>query len=236
MVPSQIKINDMGSNRDNLDEDEMTYWRHHTPIGVKVEEISGGNRYSRRVWEIMARQVWSENGYDGDYRTIVHADNGAPLLEDSRQRISISHTDGKFVVATLPATPGIDLQNYEPYAAMGIDTERADREITDDVFSRIFSTQEQTLIKPAERILGWVCKEALYKAALGLSKSWADDYTIIALPDADREITGKAEININADREPFTLYAWKSGKHIIAIALAEKSVTYKSASSEAVNK
>lgn len=210
------------------EEQDLTYWRHRTPIGVKIEEISGGARYSSaRLWELMARQVWSENGRDGDYRAIDHAENGAPLLQDSDERISVSHTRGMFVVATLPPTPEADLEQFSLRTAMGVDTERCGRTVNDAVRQRVFSAKEQELIPADKSLLGWVCKEALYKAVLGGANSWTDDYSILRLPDPDKETTGEAEVTLPSGKEPFILYAWRSGDFIIAIAISPRCATYK---------
>ena len=74
-------------------EKDFIYWRHHTPIGVKVEEISGGADRSGAVWRAMALQVWKENGRDG-YRDLDHTEQGAPLLYAEHNRISLTHTQG----------------------------------------------------------------------------------------------------------------------------------------------
>lgn len=209
------------------EEEELTYWRHNSTVGVKIEEISGGRRYSARLWPIMARQVWSENGRDGAYRAVAHTETGAPLLEDSASRISVSHTRGMLVVATLPPTPEVDLHHYSPRTAMGVDTERADRTVSDAVRQRVFNAEEKEIIAPENSLLGWICKEALYKATLGQGTSWADDYCILRLPDPDKDITGEALVKLPSGRESFTLYAWRSGAFLIVVALSKRCATYK---------
>lgn len=209
---------------------DLTYWRHHTPVGVKVEEISGGTRYSGRVWELMARQVWNENGRDGDYRNVEHTDGGVPLLADVPQRISLSHTPGMLVVATLPPTPEVDLSIYTQRAAMGVDTERMDRQVSEQVRQRVFSASEQAMIAAGDRetnILGWTCKEALFKAVQGGAQSWTDDYTIEQLPDMHTGATGRATVHVPSGDEKFVLYSYLSGRYIITLALSAKCATYK---------
>lgn len=214
---------------DAPDDRDLTYWRHRTPVGVKVEEIYGGNIYSGRVWELMARQVWSENGRDGDYRSVTHTPGGVPLIEGGSERISISHTPGMMVVATLPPTPEVDLSLFTPRAAMGVDTERTDREVPADVRGRVFSADEQALIgpDPERTILAWTCKEALYKAVQGNAASWADDYRILQLPDPDRETLGAAKVTLPSGDEECILYARRSGKYFITLALSTRCATYR---------
>lgn len=211
------------------DDEELTYWRHRTPVGVKVEEISGGSRYSDRLWPLMARQVWGENGRDGEYRSIEHLSGGAPLLDGTDQRISLSHTRGMLVVATLPPTPEADLTTFSPRAAMGIDTERADREISPEVRARFLSEKEQQSIPEESTLLAWTCKEALYKAVLGRPRSWADDYRILSLPDPQTGVLGHAEVSIDGVAEPFVLYSYLSEGFIVTLALSTRCATYKKA-------
>ena len=37
--------------------DDFIYWRHPTPPGIKVEEVSGCASRSGRVWREMAMQI-----------------------------------------------------------------------------------------------------------------------------------------------------------------------------------
>ena len=211
----------------NNDDEDLTYWRHRTPVGVKIEEISGGSRYSDRLWPIMARQIWSENGRDNEYRTIDHLPDGVPLLDGSHERISISHTRGMMVVATLPPTPEVNLEQYSPRAAMGVDTERADRSISAEVRSRILTPAEQEIVPQHKTLLAWTCKEALYKAVMGQAKHWDSDYTITALPDPDKGTTGSASVMLPGGSEVFILYSWLSEGFIITLALSAQCATYK---------
>lgn len=211
------------------DDEELTYWRHRTPVGVKVEEISGGSRYSDKLWPLMARQVWGENGRDGEYRSIEHLPGGAPLLDGTDQRISLSHTRGMLVVATLPPTPEADMTTFSPRAAMGVDTERAGREISEEVRARFLSPEEQGLLPADKTLLAWTCKEALYKAVLGRAKDWAGDYTILALPDPLTGTLGHAEVRLDGGAEPFVLYSYLSDGFIVTLALSTRCATYKKA-------
>ena len=216
---------------DATDDRELTYWRHRTPVGVKVEEISGGSSYSGRVWELMVRQVWNENGRDGEYRNVSHTSVGVPLIEGGNERISISHTAGMMVVATLPPTPEVDLTVFTPRAAMGVDTERTDRSVPDNVRDRVFSADEIAMMgsDPEKTILAWTCKEALYKAVQGQAASWADDYRILQLPDPETETQGVARVMLPSSIEECILYAYRSGNHFITLALSTRCATFRKA-------
>ena len=85
-------------------ETEFIYYRHTTPIGVRIEEITGYEQLSGPNWVAFAKQVFSENSKDG-YRVIDHYDSGAPFLDGESSRISVSHTGHMLVVASLPKTP-----------------------------------------------------------------------------------------------------------------------------------
>ena len=61
-------------------ETEFIYYRHTTPIGVRIEEITGYEQLSGPNWVAFAKQVFSENSKDG-YRVIDHYDSGAPFLD-----------------------------------------------------------------------------------------------------------------------------------------------------------
>ena len=211
-------------------ETEMTYWRHRTPVGVKVEEIGGGEDKSRRLWEILARQVYNENGKDGAYRVIGHYPDGAPCLEGSQQRISLSHTGRLMVVATLPPTPEVDLAVYSPRAAMGIDTERLDRKVSDEVVRRVLTSREMELAEAAGaigRVLAWTCKEALYKAARGIGESWQEDYRILRLPDPHSGRLGEGEIVVEGEAGPCILCSWISEEYLLTIALSRHCATFR---------
>ena len=61
-------------------ETEFIYYRHNTPIGVQVEEITGYEQLSGPNWVAFAKQVFSENSKDA-YRVIDHYESGAPFLD-----------------------------------------------------------------------------------------------------------------------------------------------------------
>ncbi len=215
-----------------MDNEEMTYWRHKTPIGVKVEEISGGSGRSIKVRQMLARQIYAENGRDGGYRNIEHYADGSPYLEGEDTRISLSHTDTILVVATLPATPEVTLNHYTQRAAMGIDAEKCNREVKGAVADRILSPAEKDLVAtagPQAPILAWTLKEAMYKATLGSGSDWRNDYTIIRLPDPDTGALGAGHVRMaeTDEIEEFILYSYRSEEHIISLAIHPKCATYK---------
>lgn len=181
-------------------ETEFIFWRHNTSPGIKIEEISGGEDKSGKIWKAMALQVFGENGGER-YREIDHSSIGAPLLEGVQQRISISHTPHFWVIALLPRTPESDLQKFSVRTAMGIDAERADRTQVLKVAERVMSAEEIEIVKDYALkmtevgieqnidnanikafVLAWTIKEALYKAALQEGLDYKGDLKIISLP------------------------------------------------------
>jgi phosphopantetheinyl transferase (holo-ACP synthase) len=211
-------------------ETEMIYWRHDTPIGVRVEEISGGEDKSPRLWSLLAQQIYSESDKEG-YRVIEHYPNGAPYIDGSNQRISVSHTPYLMVIATLPRTGEVDLSAFSPRAAMGIDVERHDRQQVLKLRAKFLSDAEQAMI-PADsveaNITAWTCKEALFKAALQGGEDWTQNYTILQMPDPDRDTLGKAEVRLSSgDIHPFELYSYRSDDYIVTIAISPKCATFK---------
>lgn len=211
-------------------ETEMIYCRRHTPVGIKVEEISGGEDKSARLWQILARQIYNESDKDG-YRVIEHYPNGAPYIEGSEQRISVSHTPHMMVVATLPRTGEVDLTTFSPRAAMGIDVERRDRQQVLKLRDKFLSASEQELAAPTDveaNILAWTCKEALIKAALQDGDNWKEDYTIHHLPNLDNGELGTATVKFpSGEEQPFNLYAYRNEGYVITIAFSPKCATFK---------
>lgn len=183
---------------------EFISWRHPTSVGINVEEITGGDDKSGAVRKAMALQVFGENGGDR-FREITHASSGAPLLADSAQRISVTHTPRLLAVALLPRTPEADLTDFSIRTAMGIDAEMHDRAQVLNVAPRIMTPGEISLAEeealqfekgdahhqpmqeePARIrafILAWTIKEALYKAALQEGMDFKEDLRIERLPE-----------------------------------------------------
>lgn len=171
-------------------EDEFIYWPHPTPVGIRVEEVSGMESKSGRLWEVMARQIYCENGRDG-FREIGHFPDGAPFIFGVPSRISITHTDHLYAVATLPKTPEADLARFSQRTALGIDAEPLEREQVKRVRERFLSEEEFHLAPPDDLeslIIAWTAKEALYKAALTPGLDLRHDIRLISLPQIDRKM------------------------------------------------
>ncbi len=220
-------------------ETDFIYWRHITPVGIKVEEVSGREDKSGAVWLAMARQIYCENGRDGAYRSVLHLASGAPLLDGEETRISISHTEGLLAVASLPKTPEADLATFSPRTAMGIDVERRDRMQVMKVRERFLSPEEMELVGDSceRNIIAWTAKEALYKASFEKELDWRKNYRIISLPEpgvptmlkgAEAPAVGRAEL-IRADGTvfPMELYSYYSDDFCITIAYSPKCAKYK---------
>lgn len=171
-------------------EEEFVYWPHPTPVGIKVEEVSGMENKSGRIWEAMAKQIYCENGRDG-YRDLGHFANGAPFLFGQTTRISLTHTGHLLAVASLPKTPEANLSQFAPRTALGIDAERNDRAQVLKVRDRFLSEAEKEFI-PADdleaNIIAWTAKEALYKAGMTEGLDLCKDIAITALPAIDRNM------------------------------------------------
>lgn len=234
-------------------ETEFIYWRHPTLPGIKVEEISGREDKKGGIWREMARQVYCENGRDG-YRELGHYRNGAPFIHGEECRISISHADGLYVVATLPATPEVDLSGFTERAALGIDVERENREQALKIRDKYLSEEEKLKIPEDDiekNIIAWTSKEACYKAVLGGSKDFIRDIRLIDLPQPGPSVPvydknefpeiiyGKALVSYHQDRdenpqgdEPaegeveLILYSYKSDGFIVTVAYSAKSAKF----------
>lgn len=218
-------------------ETDFIYWKHNTPAGIIVEEISGGYGKSFNVWREMALQVFGENGKE-KYREIAHYDSGAPLLVDEPQRISISHTQGLLCVAMLPKTPEADLSVFSPRTAAGIDCERADREQASKLRERFLSETELQLaaLEDTERnVQLWTLKEALYKAALTPGLDFRTQIRIHSVPEIDDNpvaftkeacipaVFGKATIVFpDASEAEMMLYSYRSDDYIVSLAFSPK--------------
>lgn len=165
--------------------EELIYWRHPTVPGIKVEEISGGEGLDSKLWLEMARQLYCENGR-GEYREIGHYSNGAPFLYGEQTRISITHCRGLFAVATLAATPDVNLSEFSPRAALGIDAERRDRSQVLKLRERFLNADELAMIAPDDllrNVQAWTIKEAVYKAMLQPGLDFRANIRIKRLPD-----------------------------------------------------
>lgn len=229
--------------------EEFIYWGHPTSVGIRVEEVSGGEGQSPKTWLPMAKQIFAENGKDGTYREICHTDNGAPLLADSPQRISVSHTPGILVVAMLPATPEANLVEFSLRTCMGIDTERQDRAQVLKIRNRFLSEKELELI-PADdveaNILAWTAKEAVFKALLSEGIDFRKAIRIEEMPEiaefpVEKKRTGRVSAtrpasDANKDRPghpeevELELFAYRSEDYIVCLAYSPRCARFKTSS------
>lgn len=215
------------------------YEREVTPCGVAVEMIYGADEKSAKVWKLFALQIFSEA--EGDYRSIGHLECGAPVLDGIPQRISVSHTSHCMVIASLPKTPDIALDEINVRTAMGIDLEKADRTQVLKIRDKFLSPSEKELLpavadveKASEddirrHILAWTCKEALYKSVMGSAPDWKGDYRIISLPVIAANIKsavaskyGKALIKTAEGELDMLLSSWEFEGHIVTLAFSTK--------------
>lgn len=173
------------------DDDSYIYGRYKTAPGIRLETVGGCSRRSGRVWLTLARQVWCENAPDGVYRNIAHTEQGAPLLvsdrdEDMLRRISVSHTSGMFVVASLPAAEhdcGLDV--FSPQTALGVDVESDSRTQVLGVRERFLNTGELDMVADGSvvaNITAWTCKEAMLKLSMNTGADIRRDLVITELP------------------------------------------------------
>lgn len=229
-------------------EEDFIYWRHPSVPGIKVEEISGGERYRGNVWFEMARQLYCENGKDA-YRELGHYANGAPFLYGENSRISITHCPGFFAVATLPPTPEVDLNGYSDRAALGIDAERRDREQVLKIRARFLSEEEMKTAGDSveSNILAWTVKEAAYKAALASGLDFTQDVKIDRMPklapatpvfdarefglaEGDKELPedfyGEARVVLPEEERKFRIYSYLSDDVIVTLAFNQKSAKF----------
>lgn len=218
-------------------ETDFIYWRHLLPHGIMIEEITGKEDKGGAVWRTLAYQVYGENGRNG-FRSISRTPCGAPILDTSPQRISVSHTDHLLVIASLPKTPETDLTTLNPRTALGIDAERVDRNKVIKLRPRFLSPSELELI-PADsqesNIQAWTAKEALYKAALTPGLDWRESLRIISLPPVQKTFPlsasiplGKALILLPDGTElPMSLFSYISEDYIITVVFSEKCAKFR---------
>lgn len=220
---------------------DFVYWRHRLPIGIKVEEVSGGARYSSpAIWLSVARQVYCENGRDG-YRQLEHFDSGAPYLAGEDTRISVTHTAGLLAVATLPRTPEADLLHFNTRTAMGIDAERRDREQVLRVRERFLNEKELALV-PADdlvaNITAWTAKEAMLKATLNPAIDIRRDIRLQSLPAPMNVKKGKdghpqfeytlgaGSVRVDGKDYPMEIFCYDSDDCRVTLAYSPKCAKY----------
>lgn len=215
---------------------DFIYERGVAPCGIAVEEIYGAEEKSAKVWKLFAMQIFSES--EGDYRSIWHLENGVPMLEDIPQRISVSHTPYHLVVASIPKTPDINLEEVNIRTAIGVDIEKADRGQVLKIRDKYLNVSEQKMTGNDDvkaNIVAWTCKEALYKSIMGTAPDWKEDYQILHMPQlasdiksATKEKYGKGLVRLSDGTTlEMNLSSWESDGHIITIAFSSKIPIYK---------
>lgn len=223
--------------------EDFIYQKGKAPCGIAVEEIYGADEKSAKVWKLFAIQIFSEA--EGDYRSIEHLENGAPILDGIPRRISVSHTSHFLAVASLPKTPEADLAEVCPRTAMGIDIERADREQAVKVAGRFLTDSEAALLPATDSdevskeateayVLAWTCKEALYKSIMGKAPDWKEDYRIEKMPEiagsmekATPEKYGKGIVSLaDGKRMEMILSSWRENDHVLTLAFSPKIARY----------
>lgn len=228
---------------------EFLYEREIAPCGVAVEMIYGADEKSAKVWKLFAMQIFSEA--EGDYRSIEHMESGAPLLDGIPQRISVSHTSHCMAIASLPKTPDIDLTEVNVRTAIGIDLEKSDRAQVLKIRDKFLSETEKSLLKEVAdiekateeeiktHILAWTCKEALYKADMGMASDWKEDYRITKLPtiasdmhSATSDKFGKGIIKTDEGEMDIWLSSWMFEGHVVTLAFSGKIAKYQSKQSQ----
>ena len=230
-------------------ETDFIYWRHHTPVGIKIEEISGGEDKTGELWRQMAYQVYGEYGKE-NFREIGHFPNGAPFLMAASERISVSHTKGLMVIASLAPTPDADLNGFSPLTALGVDVERKDRSQVVKLRQRFLNDRELSEISGYDveaNVTAWTAKEALYKAMMGACPDFRDCIEISKLPVPApqddwikfissqtrpdlKDAFGEAVVRLKDGEEfNFKLFSYMSDDYVVTLAFTEDSATYKKA-------
>lgn len=229
-------------------EAEFVYWRHPSTPGIKVEEVSGGDIYSGEVWRDMARQIYCENGKEA-YREIGHFSSGVPFLYGENNRISISHCDGLYVVATLPPTPEVNLGEYSERAALGVDAERADRAQVINIRQRFLNDSELTYTSEdvEKNVLAWTIKEAAYKAAMAAGLDFRTQISIIKFPriapmpimvnpkdfgldsktkELPEEYFGEVKVVVDDDIRIFKVFTYLSDECIVTLCYSPRCAKF----------
>ena len=98
--------------------------------------------------------------------TLLHTEQGAPLVEGIDVNISISHTQQMVVLA------------WSEDHIIGIDAEQADRRQVIKVRDKFLNDKEKQFISPddlAAHIIAWTAKEAIIKVTRNSAVNWTDD-------------------------------------------------------------
>lgn len=97
--------------------------------------------------------------------TLIHTEQGAPVVEDSDVNISISHTPRLVVLA------------IDPKVIIGVDAEQADRAQVLRVRDKFLNTTEKQFIHPDDltaHVIAWTAKEAIIKAERNSALDWTN--------------------------------------------------------------
>lgn len=223
--------------------EEFMYEREVAPCGIAVEKIYGADEKSAKVWKLFAMQIFSEA--EGDYRSIGHYECGAPYIDGKNQSISISHTPHFLVVASIPETPNICIEGINVRTAIGVDIEKADRAQVIKIKDKFLTPEELDMLPTAddpenvtaetikEYILAWTCKEAMYKAVMGIAPDWKKNYQIGWLPkiapclaEATLAKYGRGSIICNGNFMEIWLSSWEESGHIMTLAFTPVIPTF----------
>lgn len=205
---------------------DLTYTSYLLGGNILIEEITGGTSLSPKIWQLLSKQVWAEHGENGQYRELGHFPSGAPYVEDSDRRISISHTKGMLVVASCPPVAGIDLEHFNESAAIGIDVERVDRQQVIRLRKKFLHDAELEMIDANDvesNVIAWTCKEALYKASLQSGLDWKDNYRILEIPTSTKSGHGEVQLATGSSLS-FHLHTYRSEDYIITLAYSPQSI------------
>lgn len=197
-------------------ETSFIYERKKLQPGLKVEEITGGEDRSGKVWRALALQIYCENGRN-DYRELGHFASGAPFLYNADEKISISHTDRLLVVATIPARTESNLSDFDPEAFIGVDAERADREKVMQLRNRFLSEEELKVVPDTleANLTAWTCKEAMLKASLTPGINWHHDLIILRLPLPGSP--GEGLMRLPSGQYPCMLDTYRTADYIVTL-------------------
>lgn len=214
--------------------DEFVTWQHKTFVGIKVSEVFGMDSKQGNVWNELAKQIYCEQGEN--YRVIGHFENGAPYLEGYPGRISLTHTTNFLAVAMLPKTPEINLDGFNPRAAMGIDAEPLTRSQVLKVRSKFLSEKEKELVGEENlevNILAWTSKEAIFKCSFYSPLDFCQDIRLLKLPilqadplKGDIESLGKAELSLPSGIQEFKLFSYESYSCCVTLAFSPKCAKF----------
>lgn len=219
--------------------DEFVTWHHKTYVGIKIDEVFGMDSKTGRVWESLAKQIYSEQG--GEYYPVIeHFENGVPYLEGYPGRISVTHSAHLLVVAALPKTPEVNLEEFNLRSAMGVDAESLQREQVLKIRHKFLSEDELKMIPEDDvrlNVLAWTAKEALYKATLGNAKDFCREIKIHKLPviqkdplKGSEEVLGLAYVTLTDKNPeepiPMKLYSYESYGCAVTLAFSPKCARY----------